>query len=86
MDKIHFIPFLSQTPTKLKVSGFSMTPSIEENDQIFVVSATKENIKVGDIVVFRREGRDYVHRVVLIDNENFYEIGDNQGVGNWESF
>lgn len=86
MEKINFIPFLSKTPTKINVSGFSMKPFLEENDRVVVVSATKENIDEGDIVVFRREGRDYVHRVVLIEGERFYEIGDNQGTGNWETF
>ncbi len=86
MEKIDFIPFLSQVPTKLFVSGLSMKPFLEENDQIFVVAALKEEIKEGDLIVFRRDGKDYVHRVVLIEKSRFYEIGDNQRTGTWASF
>lgn len=86
MEKINFIPLLSKTPTRIKVSGSSMKPLLMENDQVIVVSADKKDIIPGDIVVFRREGKDYVHRVVFVNNDSFYEIGDNQRVGNWESF
>lgn len=63
-----------------------MEPFLMENDQVIVVSADKKDIFPGDIVVFRREGKDYVHRVVFVNNNSFYEIGDNKRVGNWESF
>lgn len=63
-----------------------MTPFLEENDKVFVVSTTRENISEGDIVIFRRDGRDYIHRVVMIEKGKFYEIGDNQVTGNWETF
>jgi len=63
-----------------------MHPFLEENDKVLVVSATRETINEGDIVVFRREGKDYIHRAILIKGGKFYEIGDNQCAGNWETF
>ena len=49
---------------RLRVFGTSMAPSILPGDLVSVQRAGLMEISPGDIVVFSREGRLFVHRVV----------------------
>ena len=48
----------------LRVSGTSMVPAIRPGDLVSVERASAAEIAPGEIVVFAREGRLIVHRVV----------------------
>jgi signal peptidase I len=49
---------------RLRVLGTSMAPSVLHGDVVFVQRTELEKISVGEIVLFAREGRFFVHRVV----------------------
>jgi len=49
---------------RLRVSGTSMVPSILPGDLVSIQRASLREISPGEIVVFLREGRFIVHRVV----------------------
>ena len=84
-ERINILPLLSSTPTRIKVTGLSMLPFLEEGDGVFVVSAKQDNLEEGDLIVFRRGEESIVHRVIKIKRGSFYEMGDNQRFGSWVS-
>jgi signal peptidase I len=49
---------------RLRVFGTSMVPSILPGDVVSIRQASLQDISVGDVVVFLRMGRLFVHRVV----------------------
>ena len=49
---------------RLRVFGTSMVPAVLPGDQILIQRATLEEILPGEIAVFLRAGRLFVHRVV----------------------
>ena len=49
---------------RLRVFGTSMVPSVLPGDHVLIQRATLEEILPGEIAVFLREGRLFVHRVV----------------------
>jgi signal peptidase I len=58
-----------------------MYPTLQENDTLFLENVTLENIKVGDLVVFKGKDKTICHRIVSkrIRGEKleFREKGDN---------
>ena len=54
--------------SRLRVTGGSMMPAILPGDVVHlrIVSSQKEEIRVGDVVLFARDGRFFLHRVVGI--------------------
>ncbi|HTV60223.1 MAG TPA: signal peptidase I [Verrucomicrobiae bacterium] len=46
------------------VTGGSMWPAIRSGDIVFVKSAATTQVSVGQVAVFEREGRVFVHRIV----------------------
>jgi hypothetical protein len=49
---------------RLQVMGWSMLPSILPSDTLMIERTTGKQISKGDIILFRRDGRLFVHRVV----------------------
>lgn len=82
----NFLPYLTNTPIKIKVNGISMKPFLTEGEFVFVKKVSFNEIKEGDLVVFRRNEENIVHRVVIKEKNRFYEAGDNQLVGCWVDF
>ena len=62
----------------LPANGFSMRPEILPGDNLQITPAAPETIKVGDIFVFKKEGRIIAHRVLrnLPGQRRFLEKGD----------
>ncbi len=62
------------------VSGNSMAPLIHPGDRVLVVSIPVDRVRLGDIIVFKRNGDLIVHRVLkklrAADNVRFMEKGD----------
>lgn len=54
--------------TQIKVSGNSMKPLIDQNWTL-IINHTK-NIRIGDIIVFKKNGEMIAHRVVRILSKN----------------
>ena len=48
---------------RLRVTGWSMLPAIFPGDTLVIVPARSESVGKGDIVLFRRDGRLFAHRV-----------------------
>merc|ERR1712029_406555 len=76
----------SESPIVVVLSG-SMEPAFHRGDLLFLTNKETEDIRVGEIVVFKVEGRDIpiVHRVIkLHEKENgtvkFLTKGDNNSV------
>ncbi|KAK4015516.1 signal peptidase complex catalytic subunit SEC11A [Daphnia magna] len=76
----------SESPIVVVLSG-SMEPAFHRGDLLFLTNPTDEPIRVGEIVVFKIEGRDIpiVHRVLKVhEKENgtskFLTKGDNNRV------
>lgn len=51
---------------RLKVSGWSMLPTIWPGDVLIVERATGKQISEGDVILFGRDRRLFAHRVVTI--------------------
>lgn len=62
---------------KFPVNGTSMRPMLKTND---VVTLDKPNdLKVGDIVLYRRlNGAFILHRIIKINNDSYSIVGDHQ--------
>jgi signal peptidase len=48
---------------RLRVTGWSMLPAIFPGDTLVIEPARSEGVTKGDIVLFRRDGRLFAHRV-----------------------
>lgn len=57
----------SESPIVVVLSG-SMEPAFHRGDLLFLTNFREEPVRVGDIVVFKVEGRDIpiVHRVIKL--------------------
>lgn len=60
---------------KITLVGTSMRPTLIEGDEIIL--SREEDLKVGDVVLFRYVGRHLLHRIVAIDGDRFTMRGDN---------
>src|ERR1700758_403813 len=49
---------------RLRVTGCSMLPAVWPGDTLFVERTTRESVEEGDIVLYERDRRFFVHRVV----------------------
>jgi signal peptidase I len=54
---------------RLKVTGWSMLPSVWPGDTLVVESVSSEHVSEGDIVLFGRDRRLFAHRVVPATND-----------------
>ena len=54
----------SQGSVCLRVLGGSMTPWIRSSDLVFVKRFDCERVSVGDVILFERDGRFFVHRMI----------------------
>lgn len=77
------LEFLSAVPTRIRVSGNSMTPFLEDGDEADVIAAVREDFNEGDLIVFGRGEDLIVHRIIKAAKDSFMEMGDNQGAGSW---
>ena len=76
----------SESPIVVVLSG-SMEPAFQRGDLLFLTNYEEEEIRVGEIVVFKIEGRDIpiVHRVLKLHEKEdgtvkFLTKGDNNSV------
>jgi len=60
-----------------------MMPFLKDGDEVEVVSASRNELRQGDLILFVREGELTVHRFLSGGDERFLEKGDAQARGNW---
>jgi signal peptidase len=58
------------------VTSGSMWPVLHEQDLILIKHVDREDLKVGDVVVWRHERGFTIHRIVQLDQETFVTRGD----------
>lgn len=83
---------MSKSDSIFKVVGFrtysilsgSMEPEINTGDLAIVRSAKSDDIKVGDIITFKYDGKVVTHRVVEKNEEGFITKGDNNNASDNE--
>ena len=68
----------SGKPVELRVTGTSMHPYLRGNgNEIIIVNAfSPEELKVGQIVLFRHEGSYIFHRIIKKKDDSFIIQGD----------
>ncbi|ELC8348227.1 signal peptidase I [Clostridium perfringens] len=84
--------FMSKSDSIFKAVGFrtysilsgSMEPEINTGDLAIVKSIDFEDVKVGDIITFKYEGKVVTHRVVEKNEEGFITKGDNNNANDTE--
>lgn len=54
----------NQEPLYMETSGFSMRPFIKGKERIIVRKADLKNFRIGDVVVFKKNGALICHRLV----------------------
>ena len=68
---------------QVKPRGHSMKGKVNDGDLVALEPVAPEALAVGDIVLARVHGRDYLHLVKAIDNGRF-QIGNNRGgINGW---
>ena len=69
--------------TQIKPRGHSMQGKVNDGDLVTVAPADPATLAVGDIVLVRVKGNDYLHLVKAIDSGRF-QIGNNRGgINGW---
>lgn len=62
----------------LRVQGKSMQPFLYDRRDSVILSKPELPFKIGDIIVFERNGYYIMHRIISIDSEGFITtLGDN---------
>ena len=56
----------------------SMRPAFSDASFVIVISPKKEDLKIGDIIVFKPD--NVVHRIIAIINETYQTKGDNNAI------
>ena len=68
---------------KIKPRGHSMKGKVNDGDTVTVEPPTADGLAVGDIVLVKVNGRDYLHLIHAIDRDR-YQIGNNRGhINGW---
>ena len=58
------------------VAGFSMSPLLRSGDRVYSRSIARAELAPGDIIVFSRDGKTIVHRVIRTGNDGIQTQGD----------
>jgi len=58
----------------LKMQGYSMFPTLKEDDYGYIESCNSESLKKGDLVVFRHNNSLVAHRFISIKEQNGSKI------------
>lgn len=67
----------------IRPRGHSMKGRVEDGSLVTVTPCEAESLKVGDVVLVRVKGRDYLHLIKAI-NQGRFLIGNNRGgINGW---
>ena len=68
---------------QIKPRGHSMTGKVNDGDLVSLSPVDAATLSVGDIVLVRCKGNDYLHLIKAIDGPRF-QIGNNKGgINGW---
>lgn len=68
---------------QIRPRGHSMTGKVNDGDLVTVTPAPTDTLEVGDIVLVRVKGTDYLHLIKAI-NQGRFLIGNNRGrINGW---
>jgi len=67
---------LNTTHPMAAISSNSMWPVLEKGDLILIKGTKKDDIKIGDVVVYEAENGFIIHRVTELMDESFITKGD----------
>ena len=68
---------------QIRPRGHSMKGKVDDGDLVTVAPCDPETLKVGDILLVRVRGNDYLHLLKARDKERF-QIGNNRGgINGW---
>jgi hypothetical protein len=68
---------------QVRPRGHSMSGKVNDGDRVTLAPVDPATLKVGDIVLVRVHGADYLHLIKAIDRSRFL-IGNNRGgVNGW---
>ena len=68
---------------QIRPRGHSMKGKVNDGDLVTVAPVEPASLRVGDIVLVRVKGNDYLHLIKAIDGERF-QIGNNRGgINGW---
>ena len=69
--------------TQIRPRGHSMKGKVNDGDLVTLEPCETEKLEVGDIVLVRVKGNDYLHLIKAINNGRFL-IGNNRGgINGW---
>lgn len=69
------------------VESDSMAPNYRVNDLVYIKTlnnTAKDNLKVGDVIAFNQQGKNVMHRIVIINDTHMTTKGDNNDVNDPE--
>ncbi len=69
--------------TRVRPRGHSMRGKVNDGDLVILEPCDPAALAVGDIVLVRVHGTDYLHLVKAIDRERFLIDNDRGGVNGW---
>ncbi len=80
----HESTYTEQGITNENFKEFIFKKGFNKGDILFIVGVKSENIKIGDVIIFKSQGKDIIHRVVDIKTDSagskiFSTMGDNVG-------
>ncbi len=69
---------------KFRPHGNSMQPRIESGQLVTVTPVTQDCVKVGDVVLCKVDGKQWLHLVTAIGSDGRYQISNNKGhINGW---
>ena len=68
---------------QIKPRGHSMKGKVNDGDLVTVEPVAPETLAVGDIVLVRVHGNDYLHLIKAIDNGRFQSGNNRGGINGW---
>ena len=72
-----FLSWYLETPYPMAaITSGSLWPVLNEGDLVFIEGVKRDDIKMGDIVVWRNPQGFTIHRVVLLDADTLVTKGD----------
>jgi hypothetical protein len=70
-------------PVQIRPRGHSMTGKVNDGDRVTLKPCDPNHLRVGDIVLVRVHGTDYLHLIKAINQSRFL-IGNNRGgINGW---
>ncbi|MFC2086177.1 signal peptidase I [Bacteroidota bacterium] len=64
---------------KITVTGISMSPFLKEGDLIYIKKFNPERYQIGDVVVFKKDDKYIVHRLISFKTTNSRKYAQTKG-------